>query len=68
MSIHIAVGLVQVKRFDHKTLVVETFYRNRTYSYVNAQQCFINMFMLISLITVLCTLLHIVLLYIPCRH
>ena len=76
MSIYIAVGVVQVKRFDHegfyqlqkKTLVVETFYWNRTYSYVNAHQRFINMFMLSFLITVLCTLLHIVLLHIPSRR
>ena len=57
MSIHAAVGLVPVRRFDHeglhqvqkqflqlmKTLVIETSYWNQTYSYVNAHQRSINL-------------------------
>ena len=52
MSIHIAKRKVQVKRFDHEGLhqlqkktgyVVEMFYLNFPFSYVNAHQCLINL-------------------------
>ena len=38
MSIHVAVGLVPVNRFDHEVVMVETFYWNRTYDYGNDHQ------------------------------
>ena len=52
MSIHVAVSLVPVKRFDHEGLRQsqscfvtdeDTFYWNQTYSYVNAHQRSINL-------------------------
>ena len=43
MSIHVAVGLVPVKHFDHKGLHQLQNYWNQTYSYVNAHQRSINL-------------------------
>ena len=49
MSIHVAVGLVPVKRFDHEGLhqlqncFAPVFYWNQTYSYMNTHQSSINL-------------------------
>ena len=45
MSIRVAIGLVPVKRFDHKGLhqLQNLIYWNQTYSNVNAHQHSINL-------------------------